>query len=90
MLGWTCSWNSPSSTGRIDWVYTTTSSMMETSGSLTFATQAETTVMAWIRQVRPRRWLRLLGPVAGPLGRRMERKIWSGLKYKLEDEACAC
>lgn len=67
----------------------TTSSMMETSGTLTFATEAETTVMAWDWQVRPRGWLRLLGPVTGPLGRRMERKIWSGLKHKLEAEARA-
>ncbi len=67
----------------------TTSSMMETSGTLTFSTEAEATVMAWDWQVRPRGWVRLLGPVAGPLGRRMERKVWSGLKHKLEAEAGA-
>ena len=67
----------------------TTSSMMETSGTLTFATEAEATVMTWDWQVRPKGWVRLLGPLAGVLGRRMERKIWSGLKHKLEAEARA-
>lgn len=67
----------------------TTSSMMETSGTLTFTTEAEATVMAWDWQVQPRGWLRLLGPAMGPLGRRMERKIWTGLKHKLEAEAHA-
>jgi len=64
----------------------TTSSMMETSGTLTFSTEAEATVMAWDWEVRPKGWFQLLGPMVGPLGRRMERKIWSGLKEKLETE----
>jgi hypothetical protein len=29
-------------------------------------------------------WLRMLGPLSGPLGSRMERKIWTGLKHQLE------
>ena len=67
----------------------TASSMMETSGTLTFATGDEGTVMSWGWQVRPRGWLRMLGPLAGPLGGRMERRIWTGLKHQLEDEASA-
>jgi carbon monoxide dehydrogenase subunit G len=62
----------------------TTSSMMETSGALTFAADGEGTVMSWDWQVRPKGWLRLLGPLSGPFGSRMERRIWTRLKYKLE------
>ena len=62
----------------------TTSSMMETSGTLTFAADGEGTVMSWDWQVRPRGWMRVLGPLFGPLGGRMERRIWTGLKHQLE------
>lgn len=65
----------------------TTSSMMETSGTLTFTPDAGATVMSWDWQVRPKGWFRLLTPLVGPMGRRMERGIWTGLKRKLEDEA---
>ena len=58
----------------------TASSMMETSGTLTFAADGEDTVMSWDWQVRPKGWLRLLGPLSGPLCSRMERRIWTGLK----------
>lgn len=63
----------------------TTSSMMETSGTLSFTADAGATVMDWDWQVRPKGWFRFLGPLAGPLGRRMERSIWTGLKRQLED-----
>lgn len=62
----------------------TTSSMMETSGTLTFSTQTDATLMVWDWKVRPQGWFRALGPLVGPLGRRMERKIWTGLKRQLE------
>ena len=62
----------------------TTSSMMETSGALTFAADSEGTVMSWDWQVRPKGWMRALGPLFGPLGGRMERSIWTGLKHQLE------
>ena len=64
----------------------TTSSMMETSGSLTFTPDADATVMTWDWQVRPKGWLRALGPLVGSMGRRMERRIWTGLKRQLEDD----
>jgi hypothetical protein len=64
----------------------TTSSMMETSGALTFAAEGSGTVMGWDWQVRPKGWLRALGPLAGPLGGRMERRIWTGLKHMLEND----
>src|SRR6266536_4145785 len=50
----------------------TTSSMVETSGALTFVAEGEGTVMGWDWQVRPKGWLRMLGPLFGPLG-----GVWS-------------
>ena len=67
----------------------TASSMMETSGTLTFAAEDQGTIMSWDWQVRPKGWLRMLGPLSGPLGSRMERRIWTGLKHQLEDDASA-
>lgn len=62
----------------------TTSSMMETSGTLTITSDADASVLVWDWQVRPKGWSRALSPLVGPMGRRMERKIWTGLKRKLE------
>jgi hypothetical protein len=45
--------------------------------------------LAWDWQVRPKGWFRLLGPLVGPLGGRMERRIWTGLKHKLENDGDA-
>ena len=67
----------------------TTSSMMQTSGGLTFAAEGGGTVMSWDWQVRPKGWLRMLGPLFGPVGGRMERRIWTGLKHQLEDHGSA-
>ena len=67
----------------------TTSSMMQTSGTLTLtpASQAGTTDLSWEWDVRPRGWFRVLGPLTGPLGRRMELRIWTRLKRNLEGES---
>jgi hypothetical protein len=62
----------------------TTSPLMDTSGALTFSAQDGGTVLAWDWQVRPKGWLRALGPLVGLLGGRMERGIWTGLKHELE------
>jgi hypothetical protein len=59
--------------------------MMETTGGLTFAAEGDGTVMSWDWQVRPKGWMRMLGPLVGALGGRMERRIWTGLKHQLED-----
>jgi hypothetical protein len=67
----------------------TTSSMMDTSGTLTFTVEGEFTLMRWDWQVRPKGWLRMLGPLTGPLGARTERRIWTGLKHQLEGDAGA-
>jgi carbon monoxide dehydrogenase subunit G len=65
----------------------TTSSMMQTSGALTFTADGEGTVMGWDWQVRPKGWMRMLGPLFGPLGGRMERRIWTSMKRYLETNA---
>jgi len=67
----------------------TTSSMMETSGALTFAAEGEGTVMGWDWQVHPKGWMRMLGPLVRPLGGRMERRIWTELKHQLENNGPA-
>jgi len=62
----------------------TTSSLLDTAGTLTFTPDGDTaTVMAWDWQVTPKRWLWLLGPAFGPVGRRMERRIWSAARDAL-------
>jgi hypothetical protein len=65
----------------------TTSSQMETSGTIVFSSDGAATVMRWDWQARPRGWLRLLGPLFGAAGRRMERRIWASLRDQLEAEA---
>ena len=62
----------------------TTSAMMDTSGGLTLTEEGDGTLLAWDWQVRPKGWLRVVGPLVGPLGARMERGTWNGLKRTLE------
>lgn len=62
----------------------TTSPMMETTGTLTCTSDANATRLYWDWHVRPKGWFKALGPLVGLLGHRMERKIWAGLKRKLE------
>jgi hypothetical protein len=63
----------------------TTSTLLDTQGTLTFTPDVENaTIMAWDWLVTPRLWLRLLGPVFGPVGRRMERRIWTAARDCLE------
>ena len=64
----------------------TTSPIMSTTGFITFVPEGSGTVMRWEWQVRPRRWLRVLGPLLGPLGGRMERTIWTGLRRHLQPD----
>jgi carbon monoxide dehydrogenase subunit G len=63
----------------------TTSSMMQTSGALTFTADGDGTVMSWDWQVHLKGWMRMLGPLFGPLGGRMERRIWASMKRHLEN-----
>lgn len=65
----------------------TTSAQMETAGALVFSWDGTATLMRWDWQVRAKGWLRMLGPLFGPMGRRMERRIWAALRDQLEAEA---
>ena len=65
----------------------TTSSMMQTSGALTFTADGDSTVMSWHWLVRPKGWMRMPGPLFGPLGGRMERRIWTSMKRYLKNTA---
>ena len=59
--------------------------VMQTSGALTFAADGDGTVMSWDWQVRPKGWMRMLGPLVGLLRGRMERRIWTSMKRYLEN-----
>jgi hypothetical protein len=62
-----------------------TSALLDAQGTLTFTPEGDTaTVMAWDWQVTPKQWLRLLGPMFGPVGRRMERRIWTAARDALQ------
>ena len=65
----------------------TKSSIMETSGALTFSSDGRAALMSWAWQVRPKGWFRLLGPLVGPLGRGRERRVWAAMKHQLEHAA---
>lgn len=62
----------------------TSSSMMTTSGTLTFTPSGDGTLMTWDWQVRPKGWLRMWGPLFGLIGARFERGIWTALREHLE------
>jgi hypothetical protein len=64
---------------------TTTSDLLDTAGRLTFKPDGDSaTILAWDWQVQPKRWLRMLGPAFAPIGRRMERRIWTAARDILE------
>lgn len=56
----------------------------EIRGALTFAAVPEGTRLSWSWELRPKGFYRLLAPLIGPLGRRSERTVWTGLKRHLE------
>jgi hypothetical protein len=60
---------------------------MKITGTLTCADEAGSTLFSWDWQVHPKGRFRLMSPLVGLFGHRMERKIWTGLKHKLEAEA---
>lgn len=63
---------------------TTTSTLMDTAGTLRFTPAGPAgTVMSWDWQVQPKGWLRLLGPLFTPIGRRMEQRIWTAARDAL-------
>jgi hypothetical protein len=63
----------------------TTSTLMDTEGTLTFTPDGDqATVMMWDWNITPRLWLRILGPVLGPVGRRLERRTWTAARDALQ------
>jgi Polyketide cyclase / dehydrase and lipid transport len=69
---------------------TTTSDLMDTEGALRFrADGPSATLLSWDWQVRPKGWLRLLGPLFGLIGRRVERRIWTAARDRLEDRSAS-
>lgn len=65
-------------------VETTHLSTMDINGALYFEPVAEGTRMTWVWDLRPRGFLKFLGPIVGRIGDRQERTIWSGLKRLME------
>src|SRR5512135_1827358 len=64
----------------------TTMSSADIDGGLTFRQVPGGTRMSWSWRLAPKGVLRLFPPVMGYLGRRQERRIWTGLKHHLEGE----
>ena len=60
---------------------------MELTGGLTFEPFNDGTRMRWHWDLQPHGFLRVMGPVVGSMGRRQERRIWTGLKKLLESRA---
>jgi len=67
----------------------TTSSMMDTSGTLTFATEGDDTVMGLGLAGAPEGLDAAARPAVRALGGRLERRIWTGLKHQLETNGAA-
>lgn len=65
-------------------VETTRLSNMDINGALYFEPVPKGTCMTWVWDLRPRGFLKFLGPIMGRLGDRQERTIWSGLKRLME------
>lgn len=57
---------------------------VDISGALTFVAEADGTRLNWTWNLRPKGMLKLATPLLAALGRRQERRIWSGLKAHLE------
>lgn len=55
-------------------------------GALTFEPAEDGTRMSWSWDLETSGVLRFLGPLVGFMGRRLERRIWTGLKRLLEEE----
>jgi hypothetical protein len=61
-----------------------TMSGMVTDGELTFERVGESTLMRWSWDVQPEGALRMLAPLVSWIGDRQERRVWSGLKSRME------
>jgi hypothetical protein len=59
---------------------------MDLTGGLRFEPFYGGTRMRWRWDLRPRGFLRFMGPMVESMGRRQERRIWSSLKRLLEGD----
>ena len=57
---------------------------MDLTGGLEFEPTDDGTRMRWHWDLRPNGVLRFMGPLVASMGRRQERRIWTGLKRLLE------
>jgi hypothetical protein len=57
---------------------------MDLTGGLDFESTDGGTRMRWHWDLRPNGVLRFMGPLVASMGRRQERRIWTGLKRLLE------
>lgn len=57
---------------------------MDLTGGLDFEPTDDGTRMRWHWDLRPNGVLRFMGPLVASMGRRQERRIWTGLKRLLE------
>ena len=57
---------------------------MDLEGTLTFEPLSGGTRMRWSWELKPRGALKLITPLVALMGRRSEKRIWSGLKLFLE------
>ena len=60
---------------------------MDITGGLDFEPIDDGTRMRWHWDLRPNGVLRFMGPLVASIGRRQERRIWTGLKRLLESRA---
>jgi carbon monoxide dehydrogenase subunit G len=68
-------------------VSSTRMSSMDIQYTLTFEPSPEGTRMRWSGDVEPRGILKQMSPLVAWIGRRQERRIWTGLKRLLEASA---
>jgi uncharacterized protein YndB with AHSA1/START domain len=59
---------------------------MDLTGGLTFEPVGGGTRMRWLWNLEPHGVLRFMGPLVAFMGRRQERRIWTGLKHLLEGQ----
>jgi carbon monoxide dehydrogenase subunit G len=64
--------------------WTIRSTGMQVRGDETITAGGEQTVVRWVWDFQPRGLLRLLGPIVGMAGRRLEQQVWADLRRYLE------
>jgi hypothetical protein len=63
---------------------TTSTSMAEIHGAVTFEPDPAGTRMGWSWELQPKGVFKVMGPLVARVGRRQEAEIWAGLKRYME------